>query len=89
MVDGLFRKLDGAEVPLERIEHETVTFVAGPGNSVTGTSGKTRGHACGLWARIDALGPGEHKVSIHGQSGTFEVGAEYTLVIAATSQSAA
>ncbi|MER7009223.1 hypothetical protein ABT297_40115 [Dactylosporangium sp. NPDC000555] len=82
-------QFDGAEVPLERIEHEAITFIAGPGNPVTDTSGKTRGDACGLWARIDPPGAGEHKVRIHGKSGTFEVDAQYTLVVTATSQSAA
>ncbi|MFC4044631.1 hypothetical protein ACFO1B_40010 [Dactylosporangium siamense] len=82
-------QLDGAEVPLERIEHEAITFIAGPGNPVTDTSGKTRGVACGLWARIDPPGAGEHKVRIQGKSGTFEVDAQYTLVVTVTSQSAA
>lgn len=81
-------RFDGAEVPLERIEHEAITFTAGPGNPVTATSGKTRGTACGLWARIDPPAAGEHKVSIRGTSGTFEVAAEYTLVVTTTSQPA-
>ncbi|WP_426513504.1 hypothetical protein ACPPVO_24605 [Dactylosporangium sp. McL0621] len=81
-------QLDGVEVPLERIEHETITFVAAPGNPVTDTSGKTRGIACGLWARIDSPSAGEHQVHIHGKSGTFAVDAQYTLVVTATSQSA-
>ncbi|MEV0564881.1 hypothetical protein [Dactylosporangium sp. NPDC050588] len=82
-------QFDGAEVPLERIEREAITFMAGPGNPVTDTSGKTRGDACGLWARIDPPAAGEHKVRVHGKSGTFEVNAHYTLVVTATSQSAA
>jgi hypothetical protein len=82
-------QFDGVEVPLERIEHEAVTFVARQGNPVIDTSGTTRGYACGLWARIDPPGAGEHKVRIHGKSGTFEVEAEYTLMVTATSQSAA
>lgn len=82
-------RLDGADLPLERIEHEPVTFVARPDNPVTDTSGRTRGYACGLWAHIDPPTAGEHKVRIHGTSGTFVVDAEYTLTVTATSQSAA
>jgi len=82
-------QLDGVQVSLERIEHESITFVAGPGNPVTDTSGKTRGEACGLWARIDPPSAGEHKVRIHGKSGTFELDVTYTLVVAAATKSAA
>ncbi len=82
-------QLDGTQVSLERIEDETITFVAGPGNPVTDISGKTRGEACGLWARIDPPSAGEHKVRIHAKAGTFEVDVAYTLVVTAASQSAA
>lgn len=74
-------QLDGAEVALERIEHEPITFMATPGNPVTDAHGKTRGDACGLWARIDPPSAGEHNVRIHGKSGTFEVYAEYILTV--------
>ncbi|WP_238015441.1 hypothetical protein KZZ52_44710 [Dactylosporangium sp. AC04546] len=56
---------------------------------MTQTSGKTRGIGCGLWARIDPPTAGEHTVRIHGESGSFVVDAEYTLVVAATNPSAA
>ncbi|WP_204300326.1 hypothetical protein [Actinoplanes campanulatus] len=82
-------EFDGAEVPLERFEDEPITFVAGAGNPVTGVGGSTQGAGCGLWARIDPLGAGEHHVSIRGTSGTLEVVAEYTLTVAASSESAA
>ncbi|GGN96910.1 hypothetical protein GCM10010112_88650 [Actinoplanes lobatus] len=82
-------ELDGAEVPLERFDEEPITFVAGVGNPVTGVGGSTEGAGCGLWARIDPLGAGEHRVSIHGTSGSLEVEAEYTLTVAASSGSAA
>lgn len=79
---------DGTEVPLQRIGPEPIAFTAGPGNPVTGHPGKTTGLACGLWARIDAPGEGEHKVRIQGRSGSFALDVEYTLTIAAPARTA-
>jgi hypothetical protein len=79
-------EFDGAQVQLERIEHEPITFTAGAGNPVTGDAGVTERAGCGLWARIPAPASGEHTVRIHGTSGTFEVTAEYILTVPAPSQ---
>ncbi|KHD72007.1 hypothetical protein MB27_42590 [Actinoplanes utahensis] len=79
-------EFDGAPVPAERIEHETITFTAGAGNAVTGDAGVTKRVGCGLWATIPAPAAGEHTVRIHGTSGTFEVTAEYLLTVPAASQ---
>jgi hypothetical protein len=79
-------EFDGAPVPLERIEHEPITFTAGVGNPMTGDSGVTERVGCGLWSRIPAPTSGEHTVRIHGTSGTFEVTAEYILTVPAPSQ---
>ncbi|WP_203828261.1 hypothetical protein [Actinoplanes palleronii] len=74
--------LDGADVPMDLIDHEQVTYTAGPDNPVSGTAGETTGVGCGLWGRIDAPSPGKHTVVVHGTSGTFTVDATYTLTVA-------
>lgn len=78
-------EFDGTPVPLERIENELITFTAGAGNPVTDDAGVTERVGCGLWARIPAPAAGEHTVHIHGTSGTFEVTAEYILMVPAAS----
>lgn len=75
-------QLDGKAVPLRRIDRETITFTAGPGNALTGSSGRTRAEACGLWAEIPAPSAGKHTVHIQGKSGTFALDVEYTLTVA-------
>jgi len=76
-------QVDGREVRLDRPGHEAITFTAGPGNPVTRSAGETSGMGCGLWARIDPPAAGEHLVTIHGRSGTFEVYVQYQLVVKA------
>lgn len=82
-------EVDGTALSLDRIDGEPITFITRQGNPVTETSGRTRGIGCGLWARINPPSAGEHTVRIHGESGSFVVDAEYTLVVSATRQSAA
>lgn len=77
-------ELDGAQVPLQRIEHEAISVTGKPGNPVIDFGVKTVVDACGLWARIDPPGAGRHTVRIHGSSANFEVDVAYTLTVRAT-----
>jgi hypothetical protein len=75
--------LDGAAVPVHRVDGEPIAFTARAGNPVTRDAGAMKGIGCGLWAPIEPPGAGEHTVHINGQAGAFVVDVEYTLVISA------
>jgi hypothetical protein len=67
-------RLDGVEMPLLPLEAEELV--------VDTPDGPTTGVGCGLWVVLDALPPGEHRLTISGRSGDFRTGVEYTLHVA-------
>ena len=63
--------LDGASVPLETIRGELIV--------IDTPQGEVQGIGCGLWATIDGLSDGRHRVTISGDSGSLRVRVSYEL----------
>ncbi|MEU6411291.1 signal protein [Microbispora sp. NPDC046933] len=75
--------LDGRPARPERMEEDDVAVTGVAGNPLTGVEGTETFYACGLWVRLQPLRPGRHTLTIHGSSGGFRVGANYTLTVGA------
>ncbi|WP_285781292.1 signal protein [Microbispora sp. NBRC 16548] len=73
--------LDGRPARPERMEEEDVAVTGVADNPLTGVEGTESFYACGLWVRLQPLRPGRHTLTIHGSSGGFRVGADYTLIV--------
>ncbi|MBB2743869.1 UNVERIFIED_ORG: hypothetical protein FHR35_003705 [Microbispora rosea subsp. rosea] len=73
--------LDGRPARPERMEEEDVAVTGVADNPLTGVEGTESFYACGLWVRLKPLRPGRHTLTIHGSSGGFRVGADYTLIV--------
>lgn len=65
--------VDGVEVELERIDPVQITFES--------SGGPERGFACGLWAQVAGLQPGEHRIEVTGSSGIFRTRVDYTITV--------
>jgi hypothetical protein len=72
-------KLDGAEVDMDRYAYTNVTVTASAGNPLTTEGGTFPSGACGLWAQLPPLEPGEHSLRLAGSSGDFSVSVVYSL----------
>jgi hypothetical protein len=75
-------ELDGRPLVPARMEAEPVAVRGIDGNPITDSSEQFDGVACGLWVTIAAPGTGSHTLTIHGESGDFEVRADYTFEVA-------
>jgi hypothetical protein len=64
---------DGAPVPLQSMPAEPITFET--------REGRARGVACGLWADIDALAAGTHRLQVEGTSDDFWTEVDYVLTV--------
>lgn len=64
-------KLDGTGVPLVAIRGEQIVFDT--------PDGKVEGIGCGLWARIEGLSVGQHRLTLVGRSGSFRTKVTYRL----------
>ncbi|MET7337072.1 signal protein [Nonomuraea sp. NPDC005650] len=73
--------LDGKVITPERLEDDNVAITGVAGNPLTGEEGTVTSYACGVWARLPALKPGRHKLTIRGSSGNFRTGVDYTLIV--------
>lgn len=76
-------RLNGAELPVERIDRQAIIVTAASGNALGESPGTFRAIGCGLWAHIAPLTPGSHSLQIRGQSGDFTVAVNYTLEVSA------
>ncbi|MFS8098648.1 hypothetical protein LFM09_16070 [Lentzea alba] len=75
--------LDGQQVALRRMEPAPITVKAVKDNPMGLREGRREGQACGLWAWIEPLSPGEHELRIEGEFGDFKTSARYRLTVAA------
>ncbi|MCR3751102.1 hypothetical protein LX88_005090 [Lentzea californiensis] len=73
--------LDGQLVELRRIAPVGITFEAAPDNAMGAREGRVQAQACGLWAWIPPLKPGEHELVIAGELGDFSTSARYLLTV--------
>lgn len=73
--------LDGQPVELRRIDPVEITFQVARDNAIGERGGKQAAQACGLWAWIPPLTPGEHDLLIEGEAGSFSTSAHYKLTI--------
>ncbi|WP_394620916.1 hypothetical protein JNUCC0626_18000 [Lentzea sp. JNUCC 0626] len=76
--------LDGQLVELRRIDSAPITFDAVRDNVLGAPTGKVNANACGLWAWIPPLSPGEHELRVQGEFGTFRTSARYILTVGAS-----
>ncbi|MDX3661926.1 signal protein [Streptomyces sp. ID05-26A] len=76
--------LDGQLVELRRIAPVGITFQAVKDNAVGAPGGGVRAQACGLWAWIPPLSPGEHELRIEGEFGDFRTSARYLLTVSSS-----
>ncbi|MDT7786429.1 MAG: hypothetical protein QOF58_4848 [Pseudonocardiales bacterium] len=75
--------LDGQLVELRRIDPVEITFVAARDNVMGLSAGKLATQACGLWAWIPPLKPGEHELRVAGESADFSTSVIYRLKVPA------
>jgi len=75
--------LDGKRVEADFVPVEPVSVRGVDGNGVTGESGLFVTKACGIWVRLAPLDPGEHTLTIQGESVGFRAGVEYSLTVRA------
>ncbi|WP_207311281.1 hypothetical protein [Lentzea alba] len=75
--------LDGQVVELRRIDPVEITFQAAQDNAIGESAGRKVAQACGLWAWLPPLLPGEHELKIEGESGTFSTSVVYQLKVGA------
>ncbi|MGI5501067.1 hypothetical protein [Lentzea sp. CA-135723] len=75
--------LDGQLVELRRIDPATITFQSVEDNAMGAPTGRVEARACGLWAWIPPLSPGEHELRVQGEFGTFRTSARYVLTVGA------
>jgi hypothetical protein len=73
--------LDGKVVELRRIDPVEVTFQAAKDNASGESAGRVVAQACGLWAWLPPLSPGEHELRIEGESGSFSTSVTYRLKV--------
>lgn len=71
--------LDGADVPLERVDGAQVGVSGVMGNPVTPDLLVYTYTGCGLWARIAAPSPGPHTLTVTGSSPGFATDVTYAL----------
>ena len=73
--------LDGQVVELRRIDPVEVRFDAARDNVVGERAGRVAAQACGLWAWLKALTPGEHELRVEGESGGLSTAVTYQLKV--------
>ncbi|MEU0884467.1 hypothetical protein ABZ345_38245 [Lentzea sp. NPDC005914] len=73
--------LDGQVVELRRIDPVEVRFDAAKDNAAGERAGRIAAQACGLWAWLKPLTPGEHELRIEGESGGLGVAVTYQLKV--------
>ncbi|WP_380281135.1 signal protein [Kitasatospora purpeofusca] len=78
--------LDGAPLTAEPLGATPIGFFGARGNAF-GEAAEKAGNtwSCGLWVRLDPLTPGNHELTIRGESGApvFSTGVDYHLRVAA------
>ncbi|SDP09874.1 hypothetical protein SAMN05421507_105236 [Lentzea jiangxiensis] len=75
--------LDGQVVELRRIAPVGISFQAAKGNVLGVREGRVQAQACGLWAWIPPLSPGEHELLVEGDADGFRTSARYLLTVSA------
>lgn len=73
--------VDGTRAALLTWSGSDVVVTGVADNPLTGAAGEHKGHACGVWALVDPLPPGEHRVEIRGESGNFQLSVSYKLTV--------
>ena len=73
--------LDGQVVELRRIDPVEITFQVAKDNAAGESAGRKVAQACGLWAWLPPLLPGEHELKIEGESGDFSTSVVYQLKV--------
>jgi len=80
-------RLDGADLPVERIDRQAIIVTAASNNALDEPPGTFRAIGCGLWANIAPLTPGSHSLQIRGRSGDFTISVDYRLEAGAGQES--
>jgi hypothetical protein len=75
--------LDGQVVELRRADPVEITFQVAKDNAIGESAGRKVARACGLWAWLPPLPPGEHELTIEGESGDFSTSVVYQLNVSA------
>lgn len=75
--------LDGQVVELRRVDPVEISFQVAPDNATGESAGRKVAQACGLWAWLPPLLPGEHELKIEGESGDFSTAVVYQLKVSA------
>lgn len=75
-------ELNGAQLAAIKVAGEEITITATAGNGLGLNAGTWQATGCGLWIYVPPLAVGTHHLKIRGESGSFKVGADYTLVVA-------
>lgn len=73
--------LDGQVLELRRVDPVEITFQAARDNASGESAGRHAAQACGLWAWLPPLQPGEHELKIEGESGDFSTSVTYLLKV--------
>ncbi|MFB6893270.1 signal protein [Kitasatospora sp. NPDC056327] len=74
--------LDGAPLPVEPLGATRIKLVSVAGNAFGATvTDSDNTWSCGLWVRLEPLTPGNHELTLRGESGRpgFSVGVDYHL----------
>ncbi|WP_246567694.1 hypothetical protein [Streptomyces flaveus] len=78
--------LDGKKIDSEAHRGEAISVLGVANNPVTGTDERFTATGCGLWVQLPPLEPGQHALTIRGESDDFSVGADYFLNVEAASK---
>ncbi|MFD4672803.1 hypothetical protein ACFWNN_23960 [Lentzea sp. NPDC058450] len=73
--------LDGQLVELRRIDPTAITFQTVQDNVMGAPTGRVDARACGLWAWLPPLSPGEHELRVQGEFGSFKTSVRYILTV--------
>jgi hypothetical protein len=73
--------LDGQVVELRGVDPVEISFQAAEDNAIGERAGRLAAWACGLWAWLPPLRPGEHELRIEGESGDFSTSVTYRLKV--------
>ncbi|MGN9755540.1 hypothetical protein [Streptomyces sp. SD31] len=73
--------LDGKELDPEEHRGVTISVRGAADNPVTQSAGTFTATGCGLWVQMQPLAPGQHTLTISGQSGDFSLGVDYSLSV--------
>ncbi|WP_328426282.1 hypothetical protein [Streptomyces sp. NBC_00443] len=73
--------LDGKELDPEEHRGATILVRAAADNPVTQSAGTFTTTGCGLWVQTEPLDPGQHTLTIRGESAAFSVGADYSVSV--------